>query len=450
MVRSRTTAFVGGTAATVLGVSLMIYVLTVDHAAVAQSGASTDAVATGAEQPVAVETGPPQNRPYVRELALPATLEAWESVDLFAKTSGYVSHVNVDIGDRVKQGDMLIRLDVPEMADELRQADAELASRRSTLEAQRAKASAAALMVDTAAADVSARQADVELQRVTAARKEELFEGAAIPQQDLDEARSRLHVAEAQLKIAKAKHVAAEGEQRAAEADVAVADAEVGVAEARVTRLKTLMAYATITAPFDGMVTRRQVDHGDFVRSAAQGASPPLLTLAHIDRLRMTLHIPESDCRFVHPGTPVNVRLPALGDGDQTLTITRTAHALEPDTRTMRAEADVENIEGTLSPGMYAHAVVQLEARQTAMFVPSKAVRVRGEEVFVLVAESGTARSRTIQTGYDDGQWAEVVSGLSGDEAVIVAARGVLAPGMAVGAADRVGSQDSAAAGSEP
>jgi len=379
-----------------------------------------------------VETTKPDRRALVRALALPATLEAYESADLYAKVSGYVGEVAVDIGSRVRAGDGLIRIEVPEMADELRQAEAVLASRRAGLAALQAKAVQAARMVDTAAAVAAARQAELDLQAITTQRKEELFKGTAIPRQEIDEARSRRQVAAAQLQIAGAERTASESERVAADADVKVAEAEVAVAEAQAARLRTLRQYTTITAPFDGVITVRRVDPGDFVRSAEQGTSVPLLTLASVDRLRLVLEIPESDCRDVLPGTTLDVRQAALAPEPFTLEVARTARALNPATRTMRAEADLPNSEGRASPGMYAQVVVRLETKAEALLVPSRAIHVRGEDVFVLAADDGVARALLVELGYDDGEWAEIVSGLSGAESVILAARGAVTAGMPV------------------
>lgn len=444
MRRPASTTIVGSVIVVAITVPAVAYILTVDRQAHAQTrpGTSADATenaraaAAEAGKPVAVETAKPDHRTLVRELALPASLEAYESADLYAKTSGYIAEVKVDIGSPVCAGDLLIRIDVPEMADELRQAEAALAAKRANLEALRAKAVRAALMVETAAAEERVREAEAELQDITAKRKEELFKGSAIPQQEYDEARIKLSIAQSQVNVGRARRIGAEGDRKAAEADVNVAEAEVAVAQANIARLKTLMEYASITAPFDGVIAKRQTDPGDFVRSAVQGATMPLLVLANIDRLRIVLDVPESDCRFVKDGTPLEVRLAAHDANPLALTVSRSAHALNPSTRTMRAEADLVNADHTLAPGMFAHVAVKLEARQAALLVPSKAVRVHGRDVFVLVAEGGVARAAPVQIGYDDGEWSEIVAGLNGAEAVITAAKGVLAAGMPVTVAE--------------
>ncbi|HMQ16234.1 MAG TPA: biotin/lipoyl-binding protein, partial [Phycisphaerae bacterium] len=173
---------------TVVAISAVAYMLTGDRAALGQTKPSPGADAkeltgggpantggtpapqasraTEAGKPVPVEVAKPDQRTLVRELALPASLEAYESASLYAKTSGYIAEVKVDIGSRVRAGELLVRIDVPEMADELRQAEATLAARRANLEAVQARAVRAALMVVTAAAEELAREAEAELQQL--------------------------------------------------------------------------------------------------------------------------------------------------------------------------------------------------------------------------------------------------------------------------------------------
>ncbi len=381
------------------------------------SDSERDADTSGA-QPVPVEVTKPVRRPLTRTLAMPATLMADEHVDLLAKTSGYISAINVDIGSRVGKGDVLIIIDVPEMMDELRQVEA-------VLEAKRSKVIQARAMTETARAEVQRFAAEYELRKITNDRKVELHDQNVIPEQELDEAKSELDVAEALRQIAQAK--VASGQ-----ADVKVTEAEVPMAAATVARIKTLMKYAIIRAPFDGVITERFVDHGDFVRSATEGAAGPLLSVAKTDRIRLSLEIPEPDSPFVKVGTPVDIVVKALAKEPFHAAITRTAVALRESTRTMRAEIDLDNPDGRLAPGMYAQVVVTLETKQNALVIPSKAIRVRGRELSVLVSNDGVARKVPIELGYDDGIWAEVLSGLEGDEAIIVSATSAVTPGTPV------------------
>ncbi|MCH7924328.1 MAG: efflux RND transporter periplasmic adaptor subunit [Planctomycetes bacterium] len=381
---------------------------------------------------VRAEVVRPVHRPILRKVSLPASIRADELVDLFAKTSGYVGSIEVDIGSRVKRGDVLVKIDVPEMMDEMRQAESLVRAKKAKVQALRAKAVQAAQQVKTAMAEVKQYVAKFQLDEINLKRKQELREGNAIPAQALDEALSAHAIAEAQLAIARAKVAGANAEQQAVEADVQVAQAGAEVARADLARLATLMGYTEIRAPFDGVITMRNVDHGAFVRSAAEGTTQSLLQIAKIDRMRIVMEIAEGDVPYVRPGTAVTVTIGALGGQPLSATITRTAGALNPRTRTMRAEADLDNADNKLTAGMYAIVAVNLESKEQAMMVPSKALRAMGKELMVLVVHDGVAQARPISVGYDDGIWAEVLSGLDGNEAVITATSGAITVGSPV------------------
>ena len=394
---------------------LLVTVMTGGRQAQAQSA---DEAKSAAAEPLAVEVTRPTRRALTRTLHMPATLLADEQVNMFAKTSGYVAEVVVDIGSRVKKSDVLATIDVPEMKDELRQAEAIQA-------AKNAKVTQAEALRETAKAEVQRYAAEYALQKITHDRKVELRKQNVIPEQELDEAKNQLAVAEAFQRIARAK-------VNSGEADVAVAKAEVMMALATVARINTLMEYATIRAPFDGVITERFIDPGDFVRSATEGAVKPLLWIAKIDRIRLSLEIPEMDSSFVKVGTPVDVLVKAVGEHSFSGVITRTAVGLRASTRTMRAEVDLDNAEGLLAPGMYAQVTIKLEIKESALMIPSKAIRVRGREMYVLVARAQLAQKVPIDLGYDDGIWAEILSGLKDDEWIITAATGAVTPGTPV------------------
>ena len=331
-----------------------------------------------------------QQRPLMRSLEIPATLRADQRADLFAYVSGYVTAVHVDIGSRVKKGDSLLEISVPEMRDEMRRAAALLGAKR---------------------AHVAVAKATLDLQKITTRRQEDLAREKAISQQALDEALGQLTRVQALL---------------------LVAESEVAVAQAEMMRLETLVGYATLRAPFDGTITRRGFDPGAFVRSAAEGEMRPIFHLVDLSRIRVVLDIPQSDAPFVQPKTSIVVVLPALA-GTQfeqfEATVTRTSVGLDPGTRTMRAEADLDNSEGRLAPGMYARVTVVLEAKENALLLPSQALRIDGDETSVLVARDGVAVAIPVQTGYDDGSWTEILGGplLRGD-LIITAANSSVAP----------------------
>jgi HlyD family secretion protein len=300
-----------------------------------------------------------QNRS--RTFTLPAILVADNTADLYAKTSGYVNQLKVDIGSRVRKGDVLFTVYVPETHDELRQREAFLGVKRATVEALKAKVVQAQLTVKAAEADQKRVEAELALSQVTYDRKAELFQGKAIPAQELDDIKSQLEVSKAKLLTAQAVVASAQGAELAAEADVKAAEADVALAEADVARLKTLIAYETVAAAFDGVITRRNVDVGWFVRSAAQGNTSWLLTLDKMDVVRVVVYIPEAQAPFVRAGGAVQVQIQSFDAAPFPATVSRTAVAIGSDTRTMRAEVDLKNADGRLSPGMYAKVTFQTD-----------------------------------------------------------------------------------------
>ena len=412
----KTIATVCGTV--VVALVTLVFLVTVMKGERQAQAQSADEAKSAAAEPLSVEVTRPTRRPLTRTLHMPATLRADEQVDMLAKTNGYVVDVTVDIGSRVKKGDVLATIDVPEMRDELRQAEAIQAARE-------AKVTQAEALRETAKAEVQRFAAEYALQKITHDRKVELRKQNVIPEQELDESKNEIAVAEAFQKIARAK-------VNSSEADVAVAEAEVMMAVATVARIKTLMEYATIRAPFDGVITERFIDPGDFVRSATGGAVKALLWIAKTDRIRLSLEIPEMDSSSVKVGTPVDVVVKALGEHPFPGIITRTAVGLRASTRTMRAEVDLDNAAGLFAPGMYAQVTIKLETKESALLIPSKAIHVRGRELSVLVSKGAVARKVPIVMGYDDGIWAEILSGLADDEWIIIAATGAVTPGTPV------------------
>jgi HlyD family secretion protein len=309
---------------------------------------------------VAAATTRPASDQGSQVFTLPASLVPEETVELYAKASGYVAEINVDIGSRVRKGDILVLLKAPELLDDLRANEALVTARQAKMAAMQAKTDQARLAIESAQAELKRVEAELNLCRITHGRKADLYREKAIPQQEYDVAQNQLAVTEADLAIAKAKVESAKGEQLAAEADVKAAEAEIAVAQADQARLKTLIEYMTVKAPFDGVIARRGVDHGAFVRSAAQAAGLPLLAIDRVG-VRLVIDVPETQASLVHIGTEVRIQVRANGDRPVTARVARTAVSLRSDTRTMRAEIDLENKDGKLMPGMYARASIPLQ-----------------------------------------------------------------------------------------
>src|SRR5690348_5755293 len=221
-----------------------------------------------------IEVVHPRRVTVARRLQTNATLAPFEVADLFAKVTGYLSDVRVDIGDHVKAGQVLAVIDVPELEKQLAEDEAQLASKQSSLE--------------TARRQVDHDKANVTLQDVTLKRQEVLFNQQWIAAQALDQARADAAIAKANLGVS--------------EANRALAAHQIDLAAATVERTKTLLAYSQIVAPFDGVVARRLVNRGDLVQPPTGTLMTPLFTVQRIDIIRVFCDVPENDVPQLHIG----------------------------------------------------------------------------------------------------------------------------------------------------
>jgi multidrug resistance efflux pump len=287
-----------------------------------------------------------------------ASVEPYWSADQYAKVSGYVSDVKADIGDRVTKGQLLAVIDDPEAEIEVTAARAALAARE-----QMAAAAAAAVEQARTALEVAKRQAagaraERQLAEATLKRQEELFADKAATSQQIDEIRAKAEVAQAASGVAEAKIAAVEADLKAAQAAQGVAKANIDLAATGVSKAEALAAYTNIVAPFDGVVTRRGVSPGDLVQAATAGRTTVLFTLQRTDRLRVACDLPEATSASVRVGDPAEVRFPAIGGDATRASVTRVAGAVNPSTRTMRVEIDLDNRDGRLRPGIYAQVTL--------------------------------------------------------------------------------------------
>ena len=310
----------------------------------------------------------PEQRDLTQKILLAGSLEPYEKASLHAKVTGYLEEIRVDIGDSVYEGEVLARLSIPEMKPELQRAEAEVPAARARLQKARA---------------------EVELARLTHKRLAELrlSEAGAVTQQDVD--------------------VAAATEKVAA-AEVALARAEVLSAEARVAELESLGAYATIRAPFDGMVVGRFADRGALISAGGDGHGP-IVQVVRSDKLRLAVDLPESLVSHCQTGLKLDFNLDALPGQSFTAEVSRFAGALNRETRSMRIEADIENSAGRFYPGMYARVSVNLGELPGATVLPSSALRGGASSPYVFAVQEGTVHRIDVTILKDNG--VEVVVG---------------------------------------
>jgi RND family efflux transporter MFP subunit len=349
-----------------------------------------------------IEVVYPRRATVAQHLQTNASLEAFEEADLFAKVSGYLSDVRVDIGDHVKAGEVLAVIDVPEMKQELAEAKAQLESKRSSLESARRQ--------------LDHNKADVALQNALAKDREQLGEGRQfISDRTLDQVHANADIAKADLGVA--------------EANRDLAANQVDVAAATVEKIKTLLAYTQIVAPFDGVVARRQVNRGDLVQAATATRTTPsagsLFTVQRIDTIRVFCDVPENDVPHLHVGDPAIVK-PSGFDGKAFFgKVTRFSLRLDPETRNMRTEIDLPNPDERLYPGTYAEVSLEMNRRPDALTVPTAAVGSDGDGNFVYTITDNRITRLAVKTGLTDNGRIEVTEGLSEETPVVASTKGV-------------------------
>ena len=376
-------------------------------------------------------------KPEVKTLTLsttqPGRIEALEETPLFAKIAGYVDNMLVDIGDVVKKDQVLIKLSIPELVDELAQKEAlvaqalaEAKQAESAIEASIAAAQTAESRISEAKAGIDRTEAEHLRWQSEHARIKELAAKGSVTKKLEEETQAQLKSAEAAAREAVAKvestraaYLEAQANVGKARADQGAAEAHLRVAEADLARAKTLLAYAEIKAPFDGMVTRRSVDTGHYVHPANGGDPEPLLVIARTDIARIFLEVPELEAPYLDAGDRAVVKIQALESKPLDATVTRSSWSLSQANHALRAAVDVPNPQGLLRPGMYASVTILLEEHPGALCVPATTIVRDGDETCCLSVESGKVARRPVQLGLRSGADVEIVSGVEPDAAVI-------------------------------
>jgi RND family efflux transporter MFP subunit len=407
----------------------------------AQQGASSASEAAA----VRVAAAEPVRKTLRLESVQPGQIEAFEHTPLFAKLSAYVQKLHVDIGDRVEADQVLVDLSIPEANDELRQKEAALVQAQAEIEQAMATIRAA----EAAAATAQAKIRETEAGRIRAeadfvrwqsqyARISGLVAGGSIDRKLEDETQNSLKAAEAArgeagAKVESAKAALAETQAGVAKAKAgeSVARARHGNAQADLSRLKALLRYTQIRAPYAGVVTERNIYRGDFVQPASSSTAKPLVAVARTEIVRIFVDVSEMQAPMVEPGRTGYVRVQALPDQIVEGKVARTSWALSAN-RTLRTELDLPNPNGLLRPGMYAMAHILLQERANAYVLPLSAIVREAKQAFCWVAKDGQAARAPISLGLQVANEVEVVSGLKGDELVVQSPSGSLQEGRPV------------------
>jgi len=365
-------------------------------------------VKASAEQAVTVGVTSVVKKTVSRQITLSSELVPFQEIDVYAKESGYVQKLDVDYGTHVKAGQTMATLEIPELQAQMQQDQAEIKN--------------AIDQVSRADHELKRYDAQYNALHLQYTRLNEVFETqpGIVAQQEVDDAQG--------------KDLAAASQVDAGKAALEAAQSQLAAARAKLVHDETLFDYSRITAPFAGVVTERYANLGTLVQAGTSSSTQamPIVRLSQDDLFRLVIPIPESYVRYIRIGDPVNVHVPSL---NRTFPgkVARFSVDVRADTRTMHTEVDVPNPERVMMPGLYAEAEVGLDQKDNVPTVPLQAVSHQGNKTTVFVVNrDGEVEERTVELGLQTTTDAEVLSGLSEGEQVVVSDRSGLKPGQRV------------------
>ena len=323
------------------------------------------------------------------DLELPGNIQAITEAPVLARAEGYIQKRLVDIGDHVRAGQSLAEIDVPEIDEQVHQANAALDQARAAQ--------------DEAVANLDQGRADLELAKLSSERWNALVGRGAVSKQENDQYQTQYR-----------SHIAG---VRALEKAVSAQKNAVAAAEANVARLEKLRGYRVVTAPFDGVITQRNVDTGALVNAG----STLLYRIAQTDRLRIFVNVPQGDASAVRPGMSASLTVTSFPGRKFQGKVVRTSNSLDPATRTLLTEIQVDNRSGNLQPGMYADVDLSAKRATQPFLIPANALLVRSDGSQVaLVQPGGTVHLQRIEVERDYGDHLDVSNGLRDGDSVVL------------------------------
>ena len=392
---------------------------------------------TSAAKPATVQVINPTVRNIVRVIGQPSFIESYERTSIYPKPTAYIQKWIVDIGDKVKKGDVLATLFAPELIEEdgTKQAAVVLDQQRIALakevvEVAKADVMAALARVKEAEEILDKYEAEVERWDTEVKRLQREVERGVVDRRVLLESTNQLKSstaardkATATIKRAKAELLSAEATLAKAQVDVRVAEADLKVAESEQRYARAWVDYLTLTAPFDGVITGRNANTFDFVQPTTGdptafylapdispgGVAAPIYVVDRTDIVRIFVDIPEQDANYVHIGSKATVLAKAYRDQPIPGTVTRISWALNMKSRTLRAEIDLHNPGSQLLPGIYTYVNLIIE-RPGVRALPESALTYSGDKAYYWTHENGHAVQTEVRTGVSDGEWIEVTN----------------------------------------
>lgn len=393
------------------------------------------AVRLGSELPV-VQTVTVQPAPFEESATLPGNIGAMQYATIYARVDGYLKNRVVDIGDHVKENQIIAEIDTPTVDEEIAQAKADLAEARARFVSSEADLDQAKAEDETAAAQIRRVEADQKFAAVTADRWVNMASRGAVSLESRDEKNRSLAAENASLEAAKAQKLAADQAMAAKAAQVKVAESGIQAKLANLSKYQAQQSFKYVRAPFEGVITARKVDPGALITAGSQMETTQLFQMAKLDVLRIYVNVPQVFSRYLEPGQKAELFTSSYPERTFRGHVTNVAGALDPQTRTRQTEIKIENLDHALLPGMYAQVKLTVHRPEPWVRVPSNAVIPHGDDLEVIVVQDGKTHYQKVVPGRDFGDEIEIKAGLPGGSVVVVSPPDDLREGDAVKCAD--------------
>ncbi len=334
----------------------------------------------------------PQMAPAQTAVTLPGNIQPLYSASIFARTNGYIEKRFVDIGSHVKAGQLLAIIATPEVDQQLNQA--------------RADALQAAATIEQSKAALEQTQAQLDIARITRNRYEPLIKKNAVTQQSLDEVDETFRARTADVS--------------AAQANVDVVQANLKSKQANVQRLSQMQGFERVIAPFDGVITARNIEQGDLVNDGSGNGAKSLFSIAQSNILRVQVEVPQSDALSIKTGQQATLTVQEVPGRNYIATVTRNAESVDLAARTMLTEVQVDNRDGSLIPGMYGEIKFDVTGSHPSLIIPSTALVVDKNGMHVVsVSADNRVHIVPVSIGQDLGSHVEISQGLHGGETLV-------------------------------
>jgi RND family efflux transporter MFP subunit len=334
----------------------------------------------------------PQQAPAQTTVSLPGNLQPLYGASIFARTNGYIAKRFVDIGSHVKAGQLLAIIATPEIDQQLNQARADVVE--------------AAAVIEQSKAAYQQAQANLDIARITRDRYAPLIKKHAVTQQSLDEADQTFNARTADL--------------AAAQANIDVSQASLKSKQAIVGRLEQMQGFERVVAPFEGVITARNVEQGDLVNDGSNDGAKSLFSIAQSNILRVQVEVPQSDALSIKQGQQASLAVQEIPGHRFIGTVTRCAESVDLGARTMLTEVQVDNHDGSLIPGMYGQVTFDIAATRPSLIIPSTALVIDKNGTHVVsVSEDKRVHIVPVNIGQDLGSRVEISQGLHGGETLV-------------------------------